>query len=1066
MNLTHPRAGRIIVTLASAIVWASAHRLSAAPSAAEMIEWSGAAGGICSWIAPRDVAPTIDLARLRPFVVHCLASDDGGRDALRDALQSAGMYGVVSAETLAGARLPYVGNLVNLIVVEDPRRSAAMASDTMRALAPLGAAWFGAGSSAEAKTLAEGLRELGAADVGIVEAGGLWVRCRKPWPEDIDEWTHYLHGADGNPVANDRVVGPPERYQWVNGPLWQRSHEATSSISTLVTAGGRLFYIVDEAPNSLEGDHGLPDKWFLAARDAFNGVDLWKVPIRRWGWREWRTHWFTPRPGDIPLNLQKRLVASADHVYVTLGYTAPVSQLDARTGAIVQTYAGTERTGEILLRDGILVLAIGEANHGGGRVAAVDAATGRRLWTSGKTYRGSVTDYVKWSAKGGSQTPATLDPALNIATDGRTVALIDDDALVGLDARTGAELWRSDFPLDEADANAGGQSALGKLWNGTMIVRDGVVVHASPNSLAAFDGATGRLLWHQPKKNIGHLWYEWKDVFVIDSLVWTWTADLKKEDLKGGGKHSASLFPDAVIGYDLRTGEVGRSVPLGKLFKSYHHHRCYRNKATERFILASRRGSEYVNLEGGPHTVHNWVRGTCHVGMMPANGFQYAPPHPCQCYIEEKLTGMNALATAEPPSPAAADLGPRLERGPAFGAVDGPPAGAEDWPTFRSDATRSGASATRLSDTVAESWRVSLGGRISPPVAAGGRVYVSLIDEHQVVCLDAADGRSIWTFTAGARIDSPPTLTGGAAVFGSSDGWIYCVRASDGVLAWRFRAAPDERRIGAFGQLESPWPVSGSVLARDGLVYAVAGRSSHLDGGLRLWALDAATGEVRHEREVRGPTVDVASMEQNLGLPQGALADILVSVDDRIAMRSEMFDTQLNPEKGKPDVEARAGYLDDTYFKRTPWITGGEYGRLLVRDRQSVYYVRMFDSLAALDPTVFFTPGAKGYLLFAKNMEGKKNSWMGRVPVRIRAMALAQGSLVVAGPPDVVDPMDPLGAFEGRKGGRMIVSDSVSGDKRDEIELPSPPVFNGIAIASGRVFLSAEDGSLTCFGGP
>ena len=101
--------------------------------------------------------------------------------------------------------------------------------------------------------------------------------------------------------------------------------------STLVTAQGRLFAIIDEGPNSLEGPT-LPDKWFLVARDAFNGVLLWKVPIRHWGWREWKNTWFTNRPGDFPLNIQKRLVAVDDKVYVTLGYRAPVSQLDARTG--------------------------------------------------------------------------------------------------------------------------------------------------------------------------------------------------------------------------------------------------------------------------------------------------------------------------------------------------------------------------------------------------------------------------------------------------------------------------------------------------------------------------------------------------------------------------------------------------------------------------------------------------------------------------------------------------------------------------------------------------------------
>ena len=89
---------------------------------------------------------------------------------------------------------------------------------------------------------------------------------------------------------------------------------------------------------------------------------------------------------------------------------------------------------------------------------------------------------------------------------------------------------------------------------------------------------------------------------------------------------------------------------------------------------------------------------------------------------------------------------------------------------------------------------------------------------------------------------------------------------------------------------------------------------------------------------------------------------------------------------------------------------------------------------------------------------------MERVPLRIRAMVLTPGRLFVAGPPDVVDPEDPLGAFEGRKGGLLYVLDSGSGDKLAEHTLPFPPVFNGTAAANGRLYVAEEDGSVTCFG--
>ena len=39
-------------------------------------------------------------------------------------------------------------------------------------------------------------------------------------------------------------------------------------------------------------------------------------------------------------------------------------------------------------------------------------------------------------------------------------------------------------------------------------------------------------------------------------------------------------------------------------------------------------------------------------------------------------------------------------------------------------------------------------------------------------------------------------------------------------------------------RLESVWPVHGSVLVRDSTVYYAAGRSSYVDGGVRMGKLD------------------------------------------------------------------------------------------------------------------------------------------------------------------------------------------------------------------------------------
>ena len=1057
---------------------AAAANAKALEAASTMVASSGASGGICAVVGSANADLALALARQGPFVVHALCAKPDLCSAMRSAIRSRGTYGTVSADVLEDGRLPYTGNLINLVVVDScPAllKEARLSEEVLRVLAPLGTAYLRLPSdAAEAARWTErvsaALRSLGVKDISPFEAGGRWVRVRKPWPPDIDEWTHYLHGADGNPVAADRVVGPPRRYQWISGPLWLRSHETDSSVSTLVTARGRLFGIVDEAPISLVGQHPLPDKWSLVARDAFNGVLLWKVPIRRWGWRQWKDTWFNLRPGDIPLNIQKRLVAVGDKVYVTLGYQAPVSELDARTGNVLKTYAGTERTNEILHLNGTLILSV--LSGDGVKVMAVDAASGRRTWVTEKVYQGTLTDYYRWRAMRGRVNPAKLDPTLNTATDGKVVALIHGPEIVALDFRTGKEVWRVAFPSDPADDGAGRIQSKGNLWVGTMIVSGGVVIHASPNKLAALAADSGQLLWSQPKKYIGHLWYEWKDVFVINGLVWTWSAELERGILEASGKaRQRSLWPRSVNGYDLKTGEMTKQVPLGPIFKTHHHHRCYRNKATLRYILASRRGTEYVDLEHGKHTVHNWVRGTCHVGMMPANGLQYAPPHPCQCYIEEKINGMNALAPARAsedgrPNGAAADT--RLQRGPAYGKVAGSPhgaAGPQDWPAFRHDSLRTGSVKTDVPADAAPLWRVTLGRKVSPPTIVAGRLFAALVDEHHVVCVDARDGVKQWEFAAGGRIDSPPTYHRGTVLFGSADGKVYCVRASDGELAWRLRAAPEPRLMGAFGQLESAWPVHGSVLVQNGTAYFAAGRSSQLDGGIYLYGVDASTGKLLHRTRLQGPDYTGDAIKENYKLPMGTLPDVLVGDGTGIYMRSNAFDAELKPQRGMPDLRTGSGFLEGSYFKRMPWTYAGkDYARLIVHDAQSAYYVRMFDSLRGLDPTVFFTPGKEGYLLFAKRRTGGGNVWSQRVPVRIRAMVVTAGPLFVAGPPDVVDPKDPLGAFEHRKGGLLYAVDTATGKRLASHRLPSPPLFDGAAAAQGRLYIAQEDGSITCFG--
>ena len=80
-----------------------------------------------------------------------------------------------------------------------------------------------------------------------VKLGGSWTVSVKPQRPGTDQWEQHYHGADNNAVAQDSVVGPPRRYQWLGEPEWQRSHLAMPSINSMVSTGGRLFTVEDRA---------------------------------------------------------------------------------------------------------------------------------------------------------------------------------------------------------------------------------------------------------------------------------------------------------------------------------------------------------------------------------------------------------------------------------------------------------------------------------------------------------------------------------------------------------------------------------------------------------------------------------------------------------------------------------------------------------------------------------------------------------------------------------------------------------------------------------------------------
>jgi outer membrane protein assembly factor BamB len=1088
----------ISCVLSAAIAQPDRPEVTGKQQAQEILDAAGIRGGLLVHLGCADGQLTAALRANDSYLVHGLDADPEAVAAARKHIRGLGLYGAVSVETLDGSELPYADNLVNLLVAENLGRVPV--EECMRVLAPNG--------------------------VLYIKSGDKWDKVIKPRPDAMDEWTHSLHDAGGNPVANDTIVGPPQHLQWTAGPLWARSHGWTPSVSAMVSASGRLFYICDETLTCVDGT--VPSEWFVVARDAFSGVLLWKRPIPMWGSREFSG---TPDSGKgvtagrftMPPHLGRRLVAVGDTVYVTLGANAPVTALDAATGTPRRVYAETANADEILCVDGRLVVSLNppaatEAASTAKQVCAIDLATGRVLWKKGL--------FAAVRATRGQDPFGRLELA---AGDGQ-VFLLTETTIESLNLNSGETVWRMDRPALPANAVRQMYPGFGvfEYRLTVMVYHAGVLLlaqpepdavhtyHTMPGTLYAFDAKTGRQMWNHRYGAWGH--DTQPDLFVVNDVVWT-HAHAEAEFPTTGRSWSPlnqGEIAYAIQGLDLKSGQVSKELSTKDIFNVGHHHRCYRNRSTVQFLMSCRRGVEFVDLTSGQNYQDHWVRSGCLLGYLPCNGLLYVTPHPCGCYINAKLTGFNALAPVRSVPVRAysserltaslqtvRDTWGRLEKGPAFGQIDNRQSAIENpdnWPTYRHDAGRSGATESSIGSNLEVAWRADIGTKPSGLVVAGGRVLVAGVDAHSVRALDAGDGKSLWEYTAGARVDSPPTVYNGLALFGSADGRVYCLRAADGALVWRFDAAPRRRLVTAFGQLESPWPVPGSVLVQDGKCWFAAGRSSYLDGGIHLYALDPATGKVLHNETIYSPDPETGRMTpitDGFVIP-GLLNDI-PSADGGSVFIRQMAVSSSGGQAGQ-HLYSSGGYLDPSWFNRTFWQVGrAQTSGLMVLGDAAAYGVEVFDSR---NRETVFTPGENAYRLQCislktpstrsasglraqasratgrnlqqvagaqaakKSQQGQKPVWEQRLGIRVTAMIRAADIIFVAGSPDIVDPKDPHGAWEGRKGGLLAALAADDGEKLGQYELPAPPVWDGMAAAGGRLFISTSDGGVLCMGKP
>lgn len=387
-------------------------------------------GGLVVHLGCGDGKLTCILGESESVLVQGLDADEADIAVARRSINEKGGSSSVWVKHWPHAHLPYADGVVNLLVVSE-NSTGIPKEELMRVMAPLGRIYL--------------------------QSGDRWEQTVKPWPEEMDEWTHYLHNSGGNAVSQDTIVSHPGRLRWTAGPKHCRSHEVDVGIVANVSAKGRFFSVIDQDPQGLN-DPRLSESWSLIARDAFSGVKLWERKMKDWGWPQWKPNmrWekLYAQRRLIPISLPRRLVAAGDRVYATVEYDGGIEVLDAATGKTVKKLDETKGADEIIFLNGKLfvttrkgIFEVGEKRSLDATIMAVNPGTGA----------------VDWRAE-------TQVVPLTMMACGSNLFYLDGANLICLDVADGRTLWKTPKQILSSKTTRKGTQIRLPLWNVSVTI--------------------------------------------------------------------------------------------------------------------------------------------------------------------------------------------------------------------------------------------------------------------------------------------------------------------------------------------------------------------------------------------------------------------------------------------------------------------------------------------------------------------------------------------------------------------------------------------------------------------
>ncbi len=638
---------------------------------------------------------------------------------------------------------------------------------------------------------------------------GTWAIITKPPLEGVDDWTHWEHSPDNNPVSEDNVIKAPYMTKWLGMPYYISMPAITTA------AGGRMFNAIGHIAH-----HQREEEWLntIIARNGYNGSILWTRKL----------------PAGYLVH-RSAFIATDDVFYMIDTDGSGVLMLDPETGDEIGRIDIAGARGQwkwMAMKDGILYALVGDK---GGDTETTIVRSQITHWSWGELSKGYYQKQVPW---GFGKTLVAYDLAAKkrlwthkekTPIDSRGMVMgsekiflyCPEARLVGLDAKTGKEIWENKDPAVRKliEQEGRGLASTPGFRSMTMCVHtpDALIFQGQTRmNVVAISTSDGYPLWNKKKTTNNP-----NALFLDDSVV------------LGVGKNGTTQLIDPA------TGDVRDDLGFTK-------RSCARLTGTSDslFCRGWPDGLTRYDREKKKVMFNGAFRPGCNDGVVAANGLLYTGPWPCDCNL--MILGRIALTSAgDFRFDHQATNEERLEStSKNLEPHDAQSITASDWASYRGNNSRGSATIVTTPKNVGKIWdfQPATPGYRPTPVTTAGQLIYQAGDDGKIRAIDAVSGELKWAFLTGGPIMQPPTISEGRAYFGSGDGYIYALDAATGDQLWRFRAAPIERRIPVYGNLSSTWPVHTGVLVQDGIAYAGAGIIDY--DGTYLYALDAKTGEI------------------------------------------------------------------------------------------------------------------------------------------------------------------------------------------------------------------------------